>query len=373
MPGAVTTTQSQGALQDWALECLSLSECSKGIHSFLLVAPLGRLTEQERRGAQCIRRMFGEKAHGFTQVLFTYELEQKDSLEDLLKEREAQRLVEECGGRFHVCPKSIGEELEVTGLLGKVDSILDQGTDRCYTVEMHQEAQPLLVEFREQLKGLLDGFIRLKEIINERERMQVNVENLEHRIFREKLARLQDELLLKQMEKERDSGMEVQALSFIYELDRLVDKLALKRVRAVEEDHKSREDVQRFREELGRMVDEMVTNQKHKHRQMCREKGEEEWELQNFREQLERLKNNMKKTEKRGNRKEKEGVCEGGRKEKGGKEGQERGMREREIPEGSTEGGFDMGQQFKGMMQKLGNIGNIRKKRRGAWRKGKCD
>lgn len=28
----------------------------------------------------------------------------------------------------------------------------------------------------------------------------------------------------------------------------------------------------------------------------------------------------MKKTEKRGNRKEKEGVCEGNRKEKGGKE-----------------------------------------------------
>lgn len=46
---------------------------------------------------------------------------------------------------------------------------------------------------------------------------------------------------------------------------------------------------------------------------------------------------------------------------------------EREIPEGSTEGGFDMGQQFKGMMQKLGNIGNIRKKGRGAWRKGTCD
>lgn len=48
-------------------------------------------------------------------------------------------------------------------------------------------------------------------------------------------------------------------------------------------------------------------------------------------------------------------------------------MRKREIPEGSTEGGFDMGQQFKGMMQKLGNIGNIRKKGRGAWRKGTCD
>lgn len=273
-----------------------------------LFSPAGSVGSSHRAGEERgsvhpkdVRR----EGHGFTQVLFTYELEQKDNLEDLLKEREAQRLVEECGGRFHVCPKSISEELEVTGLLGKVDFILDQGTDRCYTVEMHQEAQPLLVEFREQLKDLLDGFIRLKKRINERERMQVNVENLEHRIFREKLARLQDELLLKQMEKERDSGMEVEALSFIYELDRLVDKLALKRVRAVEKDHKSREDVQRLREELGRMVGKMVTNQKH--RQMCQEKGEEEWELQNLREQLERLKNNMKKTEKRGNRNEKEG------------------------------------------------------------------
>ncbi|CAB1344450.1 unnamed protein product [Coregonus sp. 'balchen'] len=291
----LTVVNMPGA--DWAMECLSLSECSKGVHSFLLVAPLGRLTEQERRGAQCIRRMFGEKAHGFTQVLFTYKPEQKDSLEDLLKEREAQRLVEEFGGRFHICPKSIGEEVEVTGLLEKIDAILDRGADRCYTVEMHPEAQPLLVEFREQLRGLLDGFIRLKERINERERMRVNVENLEHRIFREKLARLQDELLLKHVEKEGDRGMEVEALSFIYELDRLVDRLALKRARAVEDKHKSREDVQRFREELGRMVDEMVTNLKHKNRQ----KVEGEWELQNFREQLERLKNNMKKTEKRGN------------------------------------------------------------------------
>ncbi|KAG7491324.1 hypothetical protein MATL_G00002380 [Megalops atlanticus] len=137
MVGVLDSELPQEEAERWVQHCIY--GCEQGIHAFLLAVPLGGLTEQERRGAEWIQRAFGERALGFTVVLLIYDDEEKKELE-LMKNRDVQRLVEECGGRYQTCCRSISSQAEVSELLEKIDTMLLGNPDRCYTKGMGQEA-----------------------------------------------------------------------------------------------------------------------------------------------------------------------------------------------------------------------------------------
>ncbi|XP_036397561.1 GTPase IMAP family member 9-like, partial [Megalops cyprinoides] len=182
MVGVLDSELPQEEAERWVQQCMY--GCEQGIHAFLLAVPLGGLTDQERRGAEWIQRAFGERALGFTVVLLIYDDEEKKELE-LMKNRDVQRLVEECGGRYQTCCSSISSQAEVSELLEKIDTMLFGNPDRCYTKGMYQEAG-LEVKFQKiqkimsqraeldgtlqiQLKQLLEGIRTVKHVKEQRE------------------------------------------------------------------------------------------------------------------------------------------------------------------------------------------------------------
>ncbi|KAG7491323.1 hypothetical protein MATL_G00002370 [Megalops atlanticus] len=141
MVGVLDSELPQEEAERWVQHCVY--GCEQGIHAFLLAVPLGGLTDQERRGAEWIQRAFGERALGFTVVLLIYHDEEKKELE-LMKNRDVQRLVEMCGGRYQTCCRSISSQ-----------------TDK------KKELQEVLVRLEEEKQEREEEMVRLGHIISD--------------------------------------------------------------------------------------------------------------------------------------------------------------------------------------------------------------
>ncbi|XP_041099878.1 uncharacterized protein LOC121311426, partial [Polyodon spathula] len=140
-PVAVIDTPelSQDKLQ--IRSCVSLS--APGPHAFLLVIPVGRFTEEERRAVETVQEIFSEEAvRSYTMLLFTHGDELKGkTIEDYIQRgsKELQQLVEKCGNRYHVLNnQDRSDRTQVTQLLDKIDNMV-KGSGGYYTVEMYLE------------------------------------------------------------------------------------------------------------------------------------------------------------------------------------------------------------------------------------------
>ncbi|XP_058629006.1 uncharacterized protein LOC131538886 [Onychostoma macrolepis] len=82
-----------------------ISRCSAGLSAVLLVVPIVRNVENEEEMLEFIRRLFVPEVQKYIMILFTDgdELEDLDQTieEHLQKKDYLQRLVTECGGKFH--------------------------------------------------------------------------------------------------------------------------------------------------------------------------------------------------------------------------------------------------------------------------------
>ncbi|XP_051569394.1 GTPase IMAP family member 8-like [Myxocyprinus asiaticus] len=117
---------------------------SPGPHAFLIVFPVNmRFTEQEQQIAEQIEMLFGEEVLKYSIILFTHgdQLEDK-SIEKLIEENSKLRsLVDQCGGRYHVFNnKDQNNRDQVTELLQKIDTMIDQNGGGHYTNQMYQDA-----------------------------------------------------------------------------------------------------------------------------------------------------------------------------------------------------------------------------------------
>ncbi|MGH0146714.1 UNVERIFIED_CONTAM: hypothetical protein FKN15_025986 [Acipenser sinensis] len=143
-PGFYDTTLSLEEVRAEIARCISLS--APGPHAFLLVMPLGRFTEEERRAVQLIRGIFGERAASRTVLLFTRadDLEGK-SVEGYLQgaDEELRGLVEKCGGRCHAFNnREKGDRAQVAELLEKIERMVEEENGGgCYTNETYRLAE----------------------------------------------------------------------------------------------------------------------------------------------------------------------------------------------------------------------------------------
>ncbi|XP_051987869.1 GTPase IMAP family member 8-like [Xyrauchen texanus] len=147
----------------------SVYECSPGPHAFLIVFPLNqRFTEQEEQIPQMIETLFGEEVLKYSIILFTHGDLLEESVDKLIEENSRLRsVVDQCGGRYHVFNnKELNNRDQVTELLQKIDTMIQQNGGGHYTNQMYQDAQRFKQEEdekgwreEEQRKPESSGFI----------------------------------------------------------------------------------------------------------------------------------------------------------------------------------------------------------------------
>ncbi|XP_053494850.1 GTPase IMAP family member 8-like [Ictalurus furcatus] len=128
-----------------------------GPHAFLIVLQLGIFTDQEMQIIDQIEMIFGEEVRKYTMVLFTHgDLLDKENktVEELIKKNEAlNKLVQQCGGGYHVFNnKALRNTEQVSDLLQKIDRMVEKNGGTCYSNEMFEEAARLRQEEEERVR-----------------------------------------------------------------------------------------------------------------------------------------------------------------------------------------------------------------------------
>ncbi|KAL7883317.1 hypothetical protein SRHO_G00009750 [Serrasalmus rhombeus] len=109
------------------------------IHSFIFVLQQRRFTDADKRGIEWLQKTFGESVLPFVMILFTYEREEDSDtiIDDLKKNPVLEQLLQKCGDRYHTCSKSMNNQSEMKTLLEKIDHMVSENNQRCYTAEIY--------------------------------------------------------------------------------------------------------------------------------------------------------------------------------------------------------------------------------------------
>ncbi|XP_035380972.1 interferon-induced very large GTPase 1-like [Electrophorus electricus] len=107
------------------------------IHSFIFALKLGQLTDDDMAGLEWLQRKFGENVLSFVIILFTYEREEACDtiIDDLKKNSVLEELLKKCGDRYHTCSKSMNNQSEMRTLLEKIDHLVSENKQHCYTAD----------------------------------------------------------------------------------------------------------------------------------------------------------------------------------------------------------------------------------------------
>lgn len=153
-PGLFDTTKTQYDVKSKIEECVEQSV--PGPHGFLLVISLkSRFTQEERSSIKWIRDNFGEDAFTYTLVLFTHGDSLKGkSVRDYVKEsKELQRVINQCGGRYHTLSNTQRvNQTQVDTLLSKIEDMVEFNGGEHYSNDMYKAAQKKLERDREIIK-----------------------------------------------------------------------------------------------------------------------------------------------------------------------------------------------------------------------------
>ncbi|MGH0156753.1 UNVERIFIED_CONTAM: hypothetical protein FKN15_032665 [Acipenser sinensis] len=208
-----TPELSQDKLQ--IRSCVSLS--APGPHAFLLVIPVCRFTEEERRAVETVQEIFSEEAvRRYMMLLFTHSDKLKGkTIEDYFQtgSKELQQLVKKCGNRYHVLNnEDRSDRTQVTQLLDKIDNMVKGNNNSYYTSEMYQQAEAKIRQTQEEiLKEEEETILReeqelrakhLKELENLKGKMRLEIQKRDKKIreLEERIEELEEELRKEQGE-----------------------------------------------------------------------------------------------------------------------------------------------------------------------------
>ncbi|XP_041642866.1 GTPase IMAP family member 8-like [Cheilinus undulatus] len=122
-----------------SLRCISL--CGpKGVHAFILVLPVGPLSDKDKEEFKTIQNSFGSKVNDFTTILFTSESDPSaPAVVNFLRENKAiQELLQSCGGRSFVL--NAKDSQQIPELLDAVErEKRSEGRPSCYTKETYTQ------------------------------------------------------------------------------------------------------------------------------------------------------------------------------------------------------------------------------------------
>uniref|UniRef100_A0A4W6CWH1 AIG1-type G domain-containing protein n=1 Tax=Lates calcarifer TaxID=8187 RepID=A0A4W6CWH1_LATCA len=130
----------QEAVMEESFRCISLCD-PEGVHAFILVLPVGPLTDEDKGELETIQNTFSSPVNDFTMILFTVESDPTaPAVGNFLKEnKNIQELCQSCGGRSVVL--NIKDKRQITEMLDAVEKIRLYKEPSCYTTEMFAQAQ----------------------------------------------------------------------------------------------------------------------------------------------------------------------------------------------------------------------------------------
>ncbi|XP_067376462.1 GTPase IMAP family member 8-like [Channa argus] len=120
-----------------SFRCISLCD-PEGVHAFILVLPVGPLTDEDKGELETIQNTFSSRVNDFTTILFTVDSDPTAPavVNFLQGNKEIQELCQSCGGRSVVL--NIRDKKQVSEVL----DILGKTRDKpCYTSETFVHVQ----------------------------------------------------------------------------------------------------------------------------------------------------------------------------------------------------------------------------------------
>ncbi|XP_050930817.1 GTPase IMAP family member 8 isoform X9 [Lates calcarifer] len=128
----------QEAVMEESFRCISLCD-PEGLHAFILVLPVGPLTDEDKGELETIQNTFSSPVNDFTMILFTVESDPTDpAVVNFIKGKDIQELCQSCGGRSVVLNIRVKRQIqEMVNIVVK----MSVGGPRCFTKDMFTKAQ----------------------------------------------------------------------------------------------------------------------------------------------------------------------------------------------------------------------------------------
>ncbi|XP_037396291.1 GTPase IMAP family member 8-like [Pygocentrus nattereri] len=120
MPALYNTQLSEEEVMQETHRCVSL--CDPGVHAFLLIIPVGPLTDEDKGEMEKIQRIFSSRVNEHTIVLFTTEwnTDKRAAVEFVEQSLETKQILRLCEGRYKILEKM------KNGNLKSVPALLDE-------------------------------------------------------------------------------------------------------------------------------------------------------------------------------------------------------------------------------------------------------
>ncbi|XP_031176576.1 GTPase IMAP family member 7 isoform X2 [Sander lucioperca] len=164
-PGLFETIKTKEVIVRDILKCVKLQE--PGPHVFVLVVPVGRMTQEDLDTNTLIEAMFGTRVWDYTIVLFTHgdRLGGK-TINDVITESEddLRNFIRKCSGGFHVFDNKNPEDQEqVTSFVAKIQTLVALNGGHYYSSDLYPSHERKIREKQESLLTERDTEISRKE------------------------------------------------------------------------------------------------------------------------------------------------------------------------------------------------------------------
>ncbi|XP_063070711.1 GTPase IMAP family member 7-like [Engraulis encrasicolus] len=164
-PGLFETKRSEKEVIREILQSVSLYR--PGPHVFLVVIPIGRLTQEDKDTHDLLQTTFGKRVWDFTIVLFTHgdQLDGK-TLNDFISngDEELREFLRKCSGGFLVFNnKDMANREQVAKLLEKVETLVALNGNQCYRNHLYPAGERRIRERQEIILAERDQELAQKE------------------------------------------------------------------------------------------------------------------------------------------------------------------------------------------------------------------
>ncbi|XP_070975742.1 GTPase IMAP family member 8-like [Oncorhynchus clarkii lewisi] len=141
LPALYGTHLTQEEVMRETFHCVSL--CDSGVHAFLLVVPLGPITDEDKGELETIQKILSSRVNDFVMVLFRQDNipVDKTAVDFVEQNADTKQLIKICRGRYNFFDAlKIENAKQTTELVTEIVKMMDQNRT-CYTLYMYMEAK----------------------------------------------------------------------------------------------------------------------------------------------------------------------------------------------------------------------------------------